>query len=304
MRNNEKRNSAKVTVSIQSIVAATDFSSSARHAAERAAMLAATAGARRGVLLHVLEKSLMDDLRQFISASEEVKQGIFDDALQSLDALAEEVVPLADFAMEPEVRTGSILDTIIEAASEFDLLALGARGRHPVRALSLGTTSQRILSKTRQPVLVVKRKPHTAYQRVLVAVDFSSYSRKALAYGRAVAPQALICLVHIFRPLFEKTMISTGISDKSIEEYRIKARIHAEAEMTRFIQAEGIESDNLLRLVEYGHPPASLPEIAAKQDVDLIILGKHGRSRIEEFLIGSVTLHVLAQSRCDVLVVQ
>jgi nucleotide-binding universal stress UspA family protein len=35
--------------------------------------------------------------------------------------------------------------------------------------------------------------------------------------------------------------------------------------------------------------------------VDLIVMGKHG-SMIEDLLIGSVTRHVLSDSRCDVLV--
>ena len=36
---------------------------------------------------------------------------------------------------------------------------------------------------------------------------------------------------------------------------------------------------------------------------DLIVIGKHGRSMVEEWLLGGVTRHVLAGSKCDVLVV-
>ena len=37
-------------------------------------------------------------------------------------------------------------------------------------------------------------------------------------------------------------------------------------------------------------------------DCDLIVVGKHGESVLEELLLGSVTKHVLAESQCDVLV--
>ena len=46
--------------------------------------------------------------------------------------------------------------------------------------------------------------------------------------------------------------------------------------------------------------------ILAKEEelsADLIVIGKHGRSMVEEWLLGSVTRHVLAGSKCDVLVV-
>lgn len=37
-------------------------------------------------------------------------------------------------------------------------------------------------------------------------------------------------------------------------------------------------------------------------DADLIVMGKHGRSALEELLLGSVTEHVLAYSGCDVFI--
>jgi len=289
-------------IHIQSILAATDFSPDARYAAERAAMLGVELAMQRGVLLHVLEKSWLETLKQFIGTPAEIEREIIDDTLRSLAESIEKVSKTSVFSLEPQVRTGNILDTIVETASGFDLLVLGARGRHPVRALALGTTSQRILGKMRQPVLVVKRKPVNPYQRVLVAVDFSPNSHKALAYSSVIAPQALIHLVHVFEPLFEMRMISVGVSDETIEEYRIKAHMEAELEMTRFIKEVGMDPRKLVRHVEHGRPPGRLLDMAEKWDPDLIIVGKHGRSRVEELLLGSITVHMLSQSKCDVLV--
>lgn len=289
---------------IESILAATDFSPDSRYAAERAAMLGATTAIQKGVLLHVLEKSWLDTLKHFLGAREEVEQGIIEDTARSLAELAEEVRVSSGFSLGPQVLSGNTVDTLVEAASNFDLLVVGARGRHPVLELALGTTSQRLLSKVCSPVLVVKRKAEKPYQRILVATDFSSNSLKGLQYARVVAPHALIHVVHVFEPLFERKMISADVSGEVVEKYRAEAQLEAETEMTRFITESGENPRKLVRRIEHGRATAKLPEIAAKWDSDLVVVGKHGRGRIEEFLLGSVTLHVLAQSRCDVLVAE
>ncbi len=52
------------------------------------------------------------------------------------------------------------------------------------------------------------------------------------------------------------------------------------------------------------HADASLAIVEQEQEqaCDLIVIGKHGRSMLEELLLGSVTTHVLAESAGDVLV--
>lgn len=291
-------------IQLESILAATDFSPDSRYAAERASLQGSTLAMQRGMLLHVLEQSWLDSLKKLISSSGKIQLEITDSATRSLAELAEEIRKLSGFFLEPHVRTGNTLDAIVEAASDFDLLVLGARGKHPVRALALGTTSQRLLGKAGRPVLVVKNKPIGPYQRVLVAVDFSEDSRKALEYSQIIAPQAIIFLVHVFEALLEKTLVYGGASESVIRESRVKARIQAEAKLARFIKEVGVDPLRLVRVIVYGHAPSKLPEIARKQGADLIIVGKHGKSRIEEFLLGSVTLHILSQSQCDVLVVE
>jgi nucleotide-binding universal stress UspA family protein len=290
-------------VQFQTILAATDFSPDSRYAAERASLLGSTLAMQRGMLLHVLEQSWLDSLKKLISSSGKIQLEITDNATRSLAELAEEIRKLSGFFLEPHVRTGNTLDAIVEAASDFDLLVLGARGKHPVRALALGTTSQRLLGKAGRPVLVVKKKPIGPYQRVLVAVDFSEDSRKALEYSQIIAPQAIIFPVHVFEALLEKTLVYGGASESAIRESTAKARIQAEAKLAGFIKEVGVDPLRLVRVIVYGHAPSKLPEIARKQGADLIIVGKHGKWRIEEFLLGSVTLHILSQSQCDILVV-
>lgn len=288
---------------ISSILIVTDFSSCATYAAERAAMLSSSLKVSEAALLHVIDESWLDDWKQVLTSTREMQSEINNDVSHSLAQTSKEIESRIGFTLQPRVIVGNTLQTISDLSSDFDLLVLGAHGRHRFRSLVLGTTSQRVLSKTRRPVLVVKRKPSRPYQRVMVAVDFSPNSAKGLAYSRVVAPDSVLYLVHVFEPIFE---MHAKVNDFSEEEKKYMTRVQREIEtqMTRFVESAGMNPGKPIKMVEYGRAPEKLFEIAKKWNPDLIVIGKHGRSRLEEFLLGSVTMHVLIESECDVLVAQ
>ena len=60
-------------------------------------------------------------------------------------------------------------------------------------------------------------------------------------------------------------------------------------------------TDFLQRML-HGHPAAGIRELAEEMRPDLIVMGKHGQTEIEELLLGSVTKHVLFETHCDMLV--
>jgi nucleotide-binding universal stress UspA family protein len=55
-------------------------------------------------------------------------------------------------------------------------------------------------------------------------------------------------------------------------------------------------------VVEHGDPALRIVELAQERDCELIVMGKHGQSRLEKFFLGSVTHHVLSQCQGDLLV--
>ena len=54
--------------------------------------------------------------------------------------------------------------------------------------------------------------------------------------------------------------------------------------------------------VEQGNPDEQILEYADAEDVDVIVMGSHGRRGLDRFLLGSVTEKVIRQSDCSVLV--
>jgi nucleotide-binding universal stress UspA family protein len=62
--------------------------------------------------------------------------------------------------------------------------------------------------------------------------------------------------------------------------------------------------DKASGLVEEGHPAETILEVAKREEVDLIVIGRRGISGVQRFLMGGVSSSVVGHSICDVLVVK
>lgn len=289
---------------LRTILAATDLSAVARHAAMRAAL---TAGGReaRLSLQHVVSVGAMDSLRQLFSATQaEVQSRLMDEVRDDLHRLAADLAARHGVAPELQLSVGPVLAEIASHADvvDADLLVMGARGAGFMRELLVGSTTERVLRKTRRPLLVVKQMAHEAYRRVLVPVDFSPRALAALQLATVVAPQADIVLLHAFEVPFEGRLRLAGVDDQALTSLRASAKRQALARMGELIVKAGLGEAAVRRLVLHGDASSLILEQEQEQDCDLIVIGKRGLGLVEEMLLGSVTKHVLAQSAGDVLV--
>lgn len=289
---------------IKTVLAATDLSAPARHAAMRAALLAGQADAKLG-LLHVVDLQLMEHLRSFAGRSgEAAERWLIGEAMKELERLATDMTHRWGSDAEVRLAVGTVLKEIVDHADtlDADLLVMGVRGAGFVRELLLGSTTERVLRLITRPVLMVKQMPHGPYQRVLVAVDFSERSVAALQLARLVAPNAHFVVLNAFQPPFESKLRQGGADEFEIMELRDAARRDADARMDEVMARADFPAERLTRLVLPGPALDCVLEQEQEQDCDLIVVGKHGYGRIEEMLLGSLTKHLLALSSCDVLV--
>lgn len=285
---------------IRSVLAATDFSDHARHAVARAASLAAERKARL-TLLHVMSAPALDALHPLFAAPAEAVAKLVADAEAMLAGLASDTG--AGGPPITRVRVGVPRDEILAEAEQMDLLVVGARGSNPVRDFLLGTTAERLLHKTTRPMLTVKRAPRGPYRRVLVPIDFSAYAGAALETALHIAPDADITVLHAFDVPMEKKLWLAGVTDEQIQQYRARARQQALDRIELLIQDVAHGSLRCFRDVAQGDPAPVILEKEAERDADLIVMGKRGQSLVEKLLLGSATRHVLADAKCDVLVV-
>lgn len=277
-------------MTIRSLLAATDFSGHAHLAALRAAILARELGARKCVLLHVApQRALRPADRARVARR----------LRQELAQQARALKAQTGVAFVPRLARGAVVETLARAAERFDLVALGAQGAHRLREFAIGTSAERLLRRALRPVLIVKRRPAGAYRQVLVPVDFSGGSREALALAKRVAPRAELSVLHAFEVPFEGKLRVAGVAEDDVLRYRRLARERSRAEMEALL---GDAGEGVTRLVAHGYPSKLIARTQAEIGADLVAIGKHGRSALEDLLLGSVTLHTLSAVDCDVLV--
>jgi len=288
----------------QQLLATTDFSAPARHAAARAVRLARITGAQL-TLMHVMNRTAVDRLRDLLgSETAAVEQQLMDQAQEQLQRLADEIAQPHGVPATVRLAVAPVLSEITAQADSIDadLLVMGARGENFMRHLLLGSTSERLLRRTSRPILVVKQLPIDDYRRVLLPVDFSPWSREALMLAQKIAPRAELILLHAFDVPFESKLRYAGVEERVINDCRARTKQAAFSRLRALAAEAGLDPLVPHYRVLHGNPTRHIIEQEQEEDCDLIVLGKHGQSVFEELLLGSVTKHVLAESTCDVVV--
>lgn len=287
---------------IRLILAATDFSVSAATAAHRASLLASEHAAGLE-LLHVVPVQTLTDFREIYRDTVYTEQQILEDAKRRLEALAGDLKPMASSAPQCFVRAGNVVDEILATADHADLVVLGAHGWRSLRDLLIGTTAERLLRKSRHPMLVAKLEARSAYRRVMVPVDFSVHSIAALRFARQIAPSADLLVFHAYPQPNASDLHPSYVPDQAIEQYHTERRKQALSNMENLRDKVAAPGARATFSVECGEAKTHIAAKAAEWGSDLIVVGKHGRSFTGELFLGGVTRHTVARAQCDVAVV-
>jgi len=138
-------------------------------------------------------------------------------------------------------------------------------------------------------------------KKILVPVDFSEPSKKAVTYGLSLAEQfnARLILAHIVP---ESTALLYAFPTE-LPEVEKDQYAKAKYEIEKLVPSDRAANSNLVTIVKVGHVEAELLGIVNDEGVDLVVLGTHGRRRIGRWFIGSVTEHLLRNVPVSVLTV-
>ena len=286
---------------LKHILVATDLSPYARNAAERAAYLSKAQQASLD-LLYVANPAPFERLKQLVVPDDDLLKRVLDSAGEKIHALAAMLFQRYDISAGVQVASGSVTTEITRVVQDkhSSLLVCGARGQGVARRLLLGSTVQKMLNRMPCPLLVVKPAPRDAYRTVLVPVDFSPVSLRAIELARRIAPQAEIILLHVYEAPFESSVRFAHIDHDTLTHYRNVIRKDAVTQLAALSKAAGMPDAR--QIVVHGDPGWRIAEQEQELECDLIVVGKQGTSALEEVLVGSVTKHVLNESQCDVLV--
>ena len=140
-----------------------------------------------------------------------------------------------------------------------------------------------------------------ATQRFLVPIDLSEYANQALDYAVNLAGKldARLMLVHVIQsiPLVGVDMGVT-LPYTYVQDLEAEIMQSMESALTR-VTAAGLEGEIV---VVHGVPFHEIIETAKTRQVDLIIMGTHGRTGLQYVLLGSVAEKVVRLAPCPVLV--
>jgi universal stress protein A len=138
-------------------------------------------------------------------------------------------------------------------------------------------------------------------KRILVPVDFSICSRKALAYAVPFAKQfgAEIVLTYVVQPYLPVPEMTAFDTPALLAQMRDSGK--TELEKLRVSITDSVKISTVLRV---GNPAHEIVKAATELDVDLILLSTHGRTGLGRAFFGSVAEHVNRYARCPVLTVR
>ncbi|MDD5153473.1 MAG: universal stress protein [Desulfovibrionales bacterium] len=169
-----------------------------------------------------------------------------------------------------------------------DLIVIGTHGRTGLKKLLMGSVAARVIGHAPCPVMVIPLRGSVGLKNILVATDGSIYAEAAVKEAISIAAAcdsklSAVCVVKGQRP-----------TKYTSEAEKIVERVVKGAAKSN-IQAEGI--------VREGEPYEVIADLAREKKVDIIIMGRYGRTGLTKLLMGSVTKRVIGHASCAVLVI-
>ena len=276
------------------LLLATDLSARCDRALDRAAQLAGEWQAEL-VALNVLDPAASRDqaLAWISGASDE--QFLHVARQQLARDLAAANVPATLRLVRSEDATAAIRETA--ASTQSGLVVTGVSCNETLGRLLLGSTVENLARSLSQPLLVVRSRARGPYRRILVASDFSEPSRHALLTAARLFPGRELVLYHAH------ALAMSGLAAASSHP-GVCVGIE-ETEYAAFMAATALPPNVKVRpVVECGAIESTLTRYVREHDIDLVVMGSHGRSGIMSLLLGSTAAKLLDWLPCDTLLVR
>jgi nucleotide-binding universal stress UspA family protein len=142
-------------------------------------------------------------------------------------------------------------------------------------------------------------------KRILVPTDFGEAAEVALAYGRELARNfgAKLDVIHIAENVFSRIGVEGYVAPYPDMQHDIEEA--ARTQLAALISDEDRAMLGAKGLVCTSNSPAlEIVAYARQADVDLIVMGTHGRGAMAHLLMGSVAERVVRTAPCPVLTVR
>lgn len=277
------------------LLMATDLSGRSDRALARAFCIARDHGAGL-TIVHVVDQDLPAALADAQEAA--ARQSI----RGHVEALSDDGAP----EITIEVVQGRAYAGILELSekNECEMIVLGLHHEDSVLDMFRGTTAERVIRAGNSPVLLVKERPSAPYHRIMVAVDFSVYSRRAVEFAVRFAPAGEFHLVHAYDVPFRGFLYGRDTRQQVSDQHRAQFQDMVEGEMATFLTGLDATAPRLEQIMQEGAVREVIHRQFDRLKPDLLVIGTHGRTGVAHAFLGSVAEDLLRTPPCDVLAVK
>jgi nucleotide-binding universal stress UspA family protein len=291
-------------MAIKKILLPTDLSAGAPAAQKLALSLAKLQGAE--VLFFHVVLSHENDYRPVGDFMSDFFADLEAEAEQKLDAETSRLREQGTVARYEVVRAPSAFEAILRTTKTWkpDLIVMATHGASGMPRWFLGSVAEKVVRHAPCPVATIRPDDARevsvdAPERILVPIDFSDNSRRALEMARGLIPETGSLVLHhvVLNPTLAGLAPEAHLRLFS-EEPTLPDRIrtHMDEWMGgRAFDAEVTESDDIA---------GAIIEMAEAKASDIIVMGTRGRTGVDYFLTGSVAEKIVRSSPIPVLAVK
>ena len=228
-------------------------------------------GAQEALLIELAE---LDEKRAKIA----LEHGRF-----MLAAAQQRVLATGITHVETRQRHGELIDTLKSLEDETRLLVVGKRGRVSEAAHGhIGSHLERIIRTQHQPILIAQQS-FTPPTKVMIAFDASETMHKGV---ETIANSPLLTGLPCH-------LVMAGADTASAREQLSNAQ--------KSLTDKGFDAQTAIIA---GEPEIVLSEYQQRENIDLLIMGAYGHSRIRHFIIGSTTTAMISNTRISLMVLR
>jgi nucleotide-binding universal stress UspA family protein len=278
---------------VRRILVPTDFSRHATDALEHAIAFGHRFHAEI-TLLHVDEFRVSplgagDLLNDDILAYQHFKKAFCEEKFERLAA----GLRAKKISVRTRILSGRAYKVIVEESEreEYDLVVLSTRGLTHLSSYLIGSTAERVVRLSRQPVLTAQGPPKQEGigHSILCPTDFSPAGNSAMAYALSLARQYAVPLYVQYVSELDRPEREEDIRKKipNLEEHHP----HASEVKVEYVFDRDVDPSN------------SIIRFAEDRDVGLIVMSTHGRKGLRRVYIGNNAAEVVRQSSRPVLTV-
>ena len=234
---------------------------------------------------------------------EKLINAVFDDMKEDLDTLPEGTIKTS--------KIGNPATVIAEHARETgaDLIVMGARGLGAIKALDLGSVSLGTLAKASCPTLICREHytPRDDNLKIGITVDGSGFGErcaKFVADNKALFGSNAsfeVIYVHADEERIPPDLIDKGTveMDKLFEQYEEQECQRAFGKALPALRSAELQ----VKTVQLRGPLHTTLTHYAGDNLDMVVMGSHGKGRVSSLVFGSSTRAMVSSCRMPILIV-